>query len=174
MCREAIQEMGYIGADYDIYTTADIGTKELSSYKLYIFPNAFALNNEKVEKIKKHLQKDDKTLFWVYAPGLINQDKAPELSIENMSLVTGMNFGCLEGRHKAKQTITGNDNPITKGLSIPFEFGTFTRPITTGHGCTPEKPLKISETGLYPQFYVDDSYAETIARFNDSGKTVLP
>jgi hypothetical protein len=171
--RQTIQEMGYIGADYDIYEMDDISRPEMSKYKLYIFPNAFALNDKERKAIKDNLQKNNKTILWCYAPGLINPDQGIQLAVSNMPALTGMDFAYNDGRHNSQQKVTDSSNAITKGLPADFTFGDFVRPITTGHGCTPEKPLAVRPVNVYPQFYVNDAKATALAKFVDTGKIGL-
>ena len=61
--REIIQNFGYIGADYDVYSTEDIGKINLDRYKLFIFPNAVSLNSIQRKAINDHLKKHGKTIY---------------------------------------------------------------------------------------------------------------
>ncbi|HPP30516.1 MAG TPA: hypothetical protein PLE69_06315 [bacterium] len=171
LIRETIQEMGYIGADYDIFTTDDIPKLDTSKYKLFIFPNAFALKDRTREEIKKYLQKDNKVILWIYAPGLINPDRSPALSTKYMEELTGIKLDYVEGRHGSKQRIV-KTGIVTKNLPSGFIFGDFVRPLTAP-GYTPESPLKAAPVQTYPQFYIDDNKAETFAVFIDTEKAGL-
>lgn len=171
LIRQTIQEMGYIGADYDMFTTDDISSPVMSKYKLFIFPNAFALTEKTRQEIRKYLQKDNKVLLWIYAPGLINPDRSPSLSLKHMEELTGIKFGYVEGKNESRQRIVKVEG-ITKNLPSGFTFGDFSRPVTSSI-YPPENPLKTNPVKTYPQFYVDDKKAEICAVFIDTGKPGL-
>ncbi len=171
LCRQMLQEYSYIGADFDMYTTGDIASPEVSSHKLFIFPNAFYLNNETRTKIDKYLKRDKKVLLWSYAPGLINPDSPQQLSVKHCSELTGMNIDCINQRMSPLMKIHGSD-PMLAKCPPGFQFGAQPRPVSTGPGyAIPEKPYIPKPIEVFPQFYVDDNTAVSLASFTSSRKT---
>ncbi|MBI5683776.1 MAG: hypothetical protein HZC54_01720 [Verrucomicrobia bacterium] len=169
LCRQMLQEFAYIGADYDVYMMEDIGREEVDRHKLFIFPNAFCLNNAKREKVRRHLQRDGKVLLWSYGAGLINPDAETKLAIEHASSLTGMRLGCIEKRLSPLMTIV--NNPPSARFPVGFQFGAQPRPVITGPGyATPEKPFIPKSIQVFPQFFVEDSGASVIATYNDTDK----
>ncbi len=171
LCRQMLQEYSYIGADFDMYTTDDIAFPEVISHKLFIFPNAFCLNNETRMKIDKYLKRDKKVLLWSYAPGLINPDSPQQLSVAHCSELTGMNIDCINKRMSPLMKVNSSD-PMIKNCPPGFQFGAQPRPVSTGPGyAVPEKPYIPRPIEVFPQFYVDDNTASSLALFTSSQKT---
>jgi hypothetical protein len=51
----------FTGVAYDSYELADIEDEHLPDYKVYIFPNAFTLSEERREAIKRKVRRAGKT-----------------------------------------------------------------------------------------------------------------
>jgi len=68
-----------IGTPYDIYLLNDFIEGRLCPYKLYIFLNAFRLDEKRRTALKKELQRDGRVAVWIYAPGYIKD--TPSLMI---------------------------------------------------------------------------------------------
>ncbi|MFA7183559.1 MAG: hypothetical protein WC082_01625 [Victivallales bacterium] len=169
--RERVNELGRIGCMYDFFETDDIAKLDLGKYKLFIFLNAFSLSSAERDQLSRLLKRDNKVLLWVYAPGLINPDSCPQLSLANMESLTGMKFGYLKTRCGMDMKITNYNHSLTRKLVPSCTFGSHTRLITTDAcGATPEKPRRLKPLAAKPQFFVDDKEAITLARFLDSGK----
>lgn len=84
-------ELGRIGAPYDIYTFGDIDDPklDLSQYKLFIFLNTYVISEEKRAFIDKNIKCNGNTILWYYAPGYIDEK---DFSLDRMAEVTGMNI----------------------------------------------------------------------------------
>lgn len=172
LCRQALQEFAYIGADYDMYTTDDIGNPAVDNHKLFIFPNAFALTDEKRAKIERSLKRDGKVLLWSYAPGLINPDAKTQLSVKNCQTLTGMDMGCTMEHISPLMTLADRSDAMTSALPGGYQFGAQPRPVMTGPGhAIPEKPFIPTPIKVFPQFYVDDAQAKALANYANTGKT---
>ena len=126
------------GAPYDVYLLNDFLKGRLRPYKLYIFLNAFRLDDARREALKRELRRDGRTALWTYAPGYIN-DTA---SVEQMRDITGFTF--IENNHPWPSFlhITNFNNPITAHLSQDLFWGT--------------------DSHLGPLFYVADTSAEIL------------
>lgn len=90
-----IKAVSAIGAPVDFYDLRDIELDMVQKkYKMYIFANAYLLSAEQRETIRTKLQRDNKTLVWMWAPGFLETDK---MSIANMTEVTGFQFEAAPG-----------------------------------------------------------------------------
>jgi hypothetical protein len=82
-------ELARIGAPYDIYNFSDLDHRDLpwDRYKLCIFLNAFCVPEEKRAFLRSKVQRNGRTLLWVYAPNYIQKDG---FSVEAISDITGI------------------------------------------------------------------------------------
>ena len=80
-------ELARIGAPYDIYNFSDLDHRDLpwDRYKLCIFLNAFCVPDEKRAFLRSKVQRNGRTLLWVYAPNYIQKDG---LSVDAISDIT--------------------------------------------------------------------------------------
>ena len=78
-----------IGAPYDIYNFSDIDHASVpwARYKLCIFLNPFLITQEKQAFIKASVQREGRTLLWIYAPNYIQKEG---FSIDAISDITGI------------------------------------------------------------------------------------
>jgi hypothetical protein len=65
-------ELGKIGAPYDLYSLKDLEKADKEKYKLFIFLNAFSLNDRQRAYINRELKRDGRSLFFVGAPDYID------------------------------------------------------------------------------------------------------
>jgi hypothetical protein len=127
-----------LGAPYDVYLMNDFIQGRLRPYKLYIFLNAFRLDETRRTALKNELCKDGRTALWIYAPGYI-KDTA---SVDCMNDLTGFNF--VENRHPWPSFlhIRNFSHPITSHLPQDLFWGT--------------------DSYLGPLFYLADKDAQTL------------
>lgn len=79
-----------IGAPADVYDLQDIGKEFVQKhYRMYVFPNAYLLTAEQRRIITSKLQRDGKTLVWMWTPGYVTSDK---LSPKFMKEITGFDL----------------------------------------------------------------------------------
>ncbi len=105
---------------------------KLPPYKLYVFLNAFHLNNQRRAALKQVLRRDGRTALWLYAPGLLNRDTQggegdPDYS-EQMTDLTGLKFSKPTGAWSPMMHVTNFAHPITQGLPQDWFWGS-TNPI---------------------------------------------
>ncbi|MDD5599462.1 MAG: hypothetical protein PHV82_16055 [Victivallaceae bacterium] len=169
--RERIHELPRIGASCDFFEMDDIGNPRLQDYKLYIFLNCFALDAQERKNIEK-LQKKGKVLLWCYAQGLINPAPGIKtaLTARNVQELIGMEVQTSSKPGSADMKLTGKYKVLTDELPLNYTFGSFTRILTSGHGITPEHPVKLESLKENPQLYITDNSAASLAMFTDSGK----
>lgn len=127
-----------LGAPFDLYLLNDFLKGRLRPYKLYVFLNAFRLDETRRAALKKELCKDGRTALWIYAPGYIKE--VP--SVENMKELTGFTF-------------VRNEHPWPSFLHIT----NFKHPITAR---LPQDLFWDTQTHLGPQFHVSAADAEVL------------
>jgi len=60
------------GTPFDVYSFQDLAVIDLSQYKLICLPATFLITPERAELLRNRVCKDNRTLIWVYAPGICN------------------------------------------------------------------------------------------------------
>lgn len=76
-----------VGAAWDLYLLDDLGDPDLPPHKLYLFLNAFKLDDRQRALLHSRLTREHATAVWIYAPGLYGQQTA---GTEPMEAVTGI------------------------------------------------------------------------------------
>jgi len=170
--REKIHELPRIGSPVDFYELDDVLREDADKYKMYIFLNPFSIDTRERRLIKERLQRDGNTLVWIYAPGLINPDDSPALSLEHMKELTGISFNYIPKRQRARIKVENYSDPLTLSLPRETEFGDFERPVTSGFQMNRDtmEPIKLPPVMVNPVFYVEDPDAIVLGRFIQSGK----
>jgi hypothetical protein len=129
-----------MGAPFDLYLLQDFVEGKLKAYKLYIFLNAFRLDERRREAIQRHVRQGKRAALWVYAPGYINKDS----SLKNIEELTGFRMGRGEQPWGPLVHITDFSHPITAGLPQDLVWGTNSK--------------------LAPLFHVDDPQAKILGQ----------
>ena len=96
--------LGKVGAPYKVFSVNDIENIDLKKFKLLIFPNLYVVDDSKRKLLKKAC-KNNRTILWLYAPGIISDGQYNEANVEKLA---GVNFGT-EGIIKTKM---GNWNSV--------------------------------------------------------------
>jgi hypothetical protein len=146
---QAPDELARIGAPYDIYNFSDIDHPRLpvGQYKLYVFLNAFLIPPEKRAFIRDKLQRDGRTLLWIYAPNYL-QERG--FSLDAISQLTGITVARREA----------NDSTVR----VPAE-GVFTRlGVETRYAFRGR---------LSPLFEVRDQDAQVLGTYMSNGSPAL-
>ena len=58
------------GAPFDVYSFNDLSSIDLSRYKVVFLPATLLISPERAEMLKNVVLKDNRTVVWVYAPGI--------------------------------------------------------------------------------------------------------
>ena len=82
-----IPEMGRIGAPFSYYSLDDIET--MPEHKMYVFANCFAPTKKQKEAIDRIVKGKGHVALWIYAPGLISDDK---IDADAMRELTGIDI----------------------------------------------------------------------------------
>jgi hypothetical protein len=109
-----------LGAPADYYLLDDMLEGRLKPYKLYIFMNAFRLDEGRREALARELRRDGRVAVWIYAPGYLKD--APAL--EHMTELTGFRFGKGEHPWGPLMHILDFEHPITRELNQGLFWGT--------------------------------------------------
>jgi hypothetical protein len=129
-----------IGAPCDHYILQDLLDGKLPPYKLYIFLNAFHLDDRRRAQLAHELHRDGKVALWIYAPGYVKDTPG----LEHMTELTGIVFDKGEHAWGPLCHILDFEHPITKGLPQDLFWGTNAR--------------------LEPVFHVEDPEAHTLGQ----------
>jgi len=129
-----------LGAPVDVYLLQDLLEGKLPLYKLCIFLNVFRLDQKRRAALKKEIRRNQRTALWIYAPGLISD----QISLENMTDLTGFRFGMGEQPWGPLVHITDFGHPITQALNQDLFWGTNSK--------------------LAPLFHVDDPEARVLGQ----------
>ena len=67
-CKENLhrEALPACGVPFDSYEISDIADPRLPDYKVYVFPNAFTLDEEILAKIREHVCREGKTVVWMH------------------------------------------------------------------------------------------------------------
>jgi hypothetical protein len=116
------------GAPHDVYLLNDLLEGGLPPYKLYIFLNAFHLNDQRRQALKDSVCRNGQTALWYYAPGYLNSDADDAISVNHMSDLTGFRFNLGRSYWSAMGHVTEFNHPITRDVPQDLFWGS-TRPI---------------------------------------------
>jgi hypothetical protein len=134
-----------MGTTYDVYLHNDLDHPNMPDYKLYVFLSTLYLTEAERQSIKAKVQRANKTVLWMYAPGIIG-DKG--ISAANMRDLTGMSLKHQAVRFQSsfghsRLFLTNYDHPATRGVTFAH-FGT--------------------ESPISPAIYCDDPEATVLGR----------
>ncbi|MGC9316582.1 MAG: ThuA domain-containing protein, partial [Armatimonadota bacterium] len=121
--RDTVDELARMGAPHDIYLLSDIADEHLPDYRLYIFLNAWAIDEATQAAIDAKVRRGGKVAVWVYAPGYV---AGASLSEEAMAELTGITLRAHAHPVQAELAITDPAHPITASapetLRWPWEL----------------------------------------------------
>jgi hypothetical protein len=78
------------GAPWDCYLMSDLEKIDFSKYKLVIMANSYRMNQKKREVVKKYLYNKNRSILYMYAPGII--DKNGKADYRAATELTGLKF----------------------------------------------------------------------------------
>ena len=174
-----VQELCRLGTPVDFCLLDDLlsGHIDASRYRMIILLNAFALTDAKRQSIDQRLRRQGMTLVWMFAPGLFNSDRSPELSLEHVGELLGYNLQT-ERIERRTDTQFRYTMSLTKagvarfpGFDANRQFGDFERPEWKTDPKSGATIQVVPEPRTYRQRFwavdVDDS--QVMARFVDGG-----
>ncbi|MDD4519058.1 MAG: hypothetical protein PHH90_11280, partial [Limnochordia bacterium] len=157
-----IHEVGRMGTVPAVFEMDDLPTAIDNGYKMYIFPNAFYLNDTERALINS-LKADGNVLVFMFAPGVMNPDAEQILSIGHVRSLVEMNL-VYQPRMMALDL-----KPLEKAyeyavsLSSGLSLGRYYRAITTGLWIPPGGTVAPTYVGGY--LSVSDPCAKPLAEY---------
>lgn len=82
-------KLNRLGAPFEVFSFNDLEQVDLQPYRLLVFPGLFVVTPEKLEVLKKHVFRDDRTVLFAYAPGI---GHGRTLDPERVQALTGVAF----------------------------------------------------------------------------------
>ena len=162
-------ELARIGAPYDIYNFSDLDHKNMpwERYKLCIFLNPFVVPEEKRAFLRSKVQRDGRTLLWVYAPNYIQKDG---FSVDAISDITGI---MVVRRAEEGSAVTVRPEGLFARIGVATRFS-----FTPGQksGAQRDQTFDMRSKGLLetmPLFEVRDEAAQTCGTYNSNGAAAL-
>ncbi len=110
LLRGTRDELATMGAPYDYYLLSDIAHPNLPDYKLYIFLNAFKVDESLRRAIDAKVKRDGKTAVWVYAPGYIGDEEFTEAGMQSL---TGITLRAHAESTRGELRLAASPHPIT-------------------------------------------------------------
>lgn len=147
---QCLQGMARLGAPFGLYHLDDYLDGLLPPHKLYMFLNAFHLDDHRRRKLARAVRQDGQVAAWLYAPGYLNGEGA----VEHMREVSGFTFGSYPLPWPPFMHITDFTHPITAHLPQDLIWG-----------CT---------HAVAPTFYLDDPEAHVLGRVVFGQGSCLP
>ncbi len=129
------------GAPWDFCLLSDIADARMPDYKLYLFLNAFRVDDARRQAILAKLKRNHATALFVYAPGYFAPGGA---SLENMRALTGIRI-VKDDAEGVPQLLLNPTTSLAQGLSVGEPVGA--------------KSLSVS-----PVFYAEDPDAQVVGR----------
>jgi hypothetical protein len=112
------------GAPHDVYLLDDLLEGCLPPYKLYVFLNAFHLDERRRAALKENVCRANQTALWLYAPGYLNRAAPGDpVDTRHMTDLTGFRFGRGLAYWAPFMHLTGFNHPITHGLPQDLFWG---------------------------------------------------
>ena len=82
-------KLNRLGAPFEVFSFNDLARADLEQYRLLVLPGVFVMTPEKLEVLKKHVFNNDRTVLFVYAPGICD---GKSLDPERVKALTGAGF----------------------------------------------------------------------------------
>ncbi len=158
-----------IGAPHDIYNFSDLDHAGLpwERYKLCIFLNPFVISEEKRACIRSKVQRNGRTLLWVYAPNYIQKDG---FSVEGIASLTEIK---VVRRNEGRSAVTVRPEGLFARVGAAVRYG-----FTPGQnsGAPRDQTFDMRSKGLLetaPLFEVRDEAAQTCGVYDSDGASAL-
>jgi len=112
--RETRNKLNRLGAPFRICSFNDLpNLPNLNRYKFIIFTSTFNIDQKQETILKEHVLRDNRTVLWLYAPGIIHNNTYNE---EQVGKISGIKYGS-EGLNKQDM-----DNWISAYIHNPMEL----------------------------------------------------
>ena len=138
------------GAPVEFYLQSDLTHENLPDAKLYLFLNALRMTTRERQAITDKLQQPGKTLAWIFAPGLLDENGPAALDVSD---TTGIMVKIQPWNSRVGSQATDVRHPITDRLRNSKRIG-------------------VDEI-LNPSYTVTDPQAQVLAEYTSSGAPSL-
>ena len=118
--QQRLRGLAHMGAPFDVYLLNDLIGAGVRPYRLYIFLNAFRVDEPRRAALQQVVCRDGQTALWIYAPGYQAEDD----TLASMTALTGIRFGAGIHPWGPLVNLTDLSHPITQGLSQDLSWGT--------------------------------------------------
>ena len=158
-----------IGAPYDIYNFSDLDHARMpwERYKLCIFLNPFVVPEAKRAFLRSKVQRNGRTLLWVYAPNYIQKDG---FSVGAISDITGIRV--VRRAEGGSPVTVGAEGLFARiGAAVRYGFTPGLKP-----GAPRDQTFNMRSKGLMetaPLFEVRDEAARTCGVYDSNGASAL-
>ncbi|HOG49697.1 MAG TPA: hypothetical protein PKY10_03835 [Lentisphaeria bacterium] len=143
------RELKTLAVPYDCYIVDNFTEELLEPYKVIIVLDAFYLSADKRRDMRRILEKQGKTVLWLYASGY--SDPEAGLSLKHIEELTGFKLG-MQPEFREKLAVQLNDGT---------EFAPYRYPYA-------RRKLQVG-----PIFYVDDAEAEPLGVYKHSDAVAI-
>ena len=106
------------GVGFDTYLLDDL--PKMPPYKCYLFLNTFRITRDQEAFIDGKLKRDGKTLIFVYAPGITDEER---LLPERVSDITGIRMEVLPQERPLGVSLANTDHPAAQRLKDIRSYG---------------------------------------------------
>ena len=136
-------EWHHLGTPYDYYLIDELlASDKLDQYKLVIMAHTLVLTPEQRKLIKYRLHKNNRTIVYIYAPGIINYKDSKLDYNSKYTSISGFKLKMDDALHDLRIKTNGRI------------MGKFYRDIYGGFVATPDKPIKIRPETFRPRLSV--------------------
>jgi len=134
--------LAHAGVPYRIYLWEDLLADNFPDHRLFVFPNLFRMDQERLDILKSRVCRDGRVVLWGPATGITD---GKQLGAEWATKVTGMPMKFLNESFSRRVVLTRCDHPITARLHGAVSYGDNT---AYGPILLPERDPSFSEQGI--------------------------
>ncbi len=120
--QEQLEELGHIGASYDMYLLDDLKDGIVPEHRINIFLATTLITEEERSAIEDKLQKNGNILVWIFTDG-ISDGNTTDIAL--MESLTGMELSLLstQRQHTSTAKISNTDHWLTGGMNQNQPYG---------------------------------------------------
>ncbi len=78
-------KLNRLGAPFEVYSFSDLTKVDLRQYKMLVFPGLFQVTPEKMKILEKYAFRNDRTAFFIYAPGICNDKNLDPARVKKLT-----------------------------------------------------------------------------------------
>lgn len=120
--KEQLEELGHMGASYDMYLLDDLADGLVPEHKINIFLGTTMVSQEERAAIESRLQKNGNILVWIFTDGISDGNTTDIALIESL---TGMELSLIstQRKHNATAKISNTEHWLTAGMNTNQPYG---------------------------------------------------